>query len=83
MASLDKVFNPKEIKKHFVLTVELKFDIDNETINDLNSLNYYLTVKNRPRKELKQVKKLTKVLNKMQKSGWNITNTDCSVFSKE
>ena len=49
-----------EIKKHFELTVNLKFDIDNTVVKDFNSLNVVLTVKNKPKKEFKQMKKLGK-----------------------
>lgn len=83
MANLERVFNFNEIQKHFELTIDIKFDIENEIIKDLNTLNYVLTVKNKPRKELKQIKKLCKVLNKMQKSGWNISNAEYCVKEKE
>lgn len=72
-----------EIKKHFKLTVNLKFDIDNTIVKDFNSLNVVLTVKNKPKKEFKQMKKLGKLLDKMKKSGWNITDIDYSILNKE
>ena len=39
--------------------------------------------KNKPKKELKQMKKLGKLLDKMKKSGWNITEIDYSILNKE
>lgn len=68
-----------EIKKHFELSVNLKFDIDNTIVKDLNGLNLILTVKNKPHKEIKQLKKLYKILNKMQKTGWTVSTTDLTI----
>lgn len=71
-----------EIKKHFELSVNLKFDIDNTLVKDLNGLNLILTVKNKPHKEIKQLKKLDKILNKMQKTGWTVSTSDLSINNR-